>query len=159
MAQQKPKGIWDDIIGLIVKAARNQTKDPELVQKVLLHGSPTKGITELLPKKGSYQMPDEQVLWLMEALQKADGIPKKLNTSENMLNTLRNPRGDGVASESIYMGQMPEWKIMDEGENVRTSFRPMEVMKEITTANKSEKELLKEFHKMLRRQGIRIPKK
>ena len=156
MAKQKPKNILDDIIGLLVKAARktkNAAKDPMLAEKIVIHGSDTSGLKTLKPQYGSYMKPDDEVLWLYEALKGAD------KTSQGYLNGVLDPTFTGEKMPSIYMGKTPEMNLWDEGDDVRTMKKPLNILKEITTSNKSEEELLKEFHKMMRRQGIRIPKR
>ena len=166
MAQQKPKSIWDDIIGLIVKAARQGKKEPLKRLSVNLHGSPELGLKKILPCEGMEGIPymeeDIPAVWtqkIAEKLSRKD-LKEILETAQHFAegNTRGNALPEGTGA--IYGSRIPEYDLYEGGyKNWAATTKPINAQKEITLAGKTEAQRLKELEKYLRRQGIRIPKK
>ena len=173
-----PEGAIDDLIGLVNKTtksvawkafqihdlkqifkSKNKTKAlqewfNEVMQKeILLHGSPVQDLKTIKPQYGSYEMPDESVAWWLQP-----------NRKEKLADQLEGLRGRGGAADnqdlprasSIYASRQPKLMSTPEVENVVTTTRPAKVLKELKLGGKTETQILREFDKLLRRQGIRI---
>ena len=163
MAAQKPKTIWDDIIGLIVKAARTAKKEPLKRTSVNLHGSPMLGLKKILPFEGMEGIPymeeDIPAVWtqkIAEKLTKKD-LEEILKTAQNFAEG--NTRGTALpeGTGAIYGSKIPEYDLYEGGYgNWAATTKPVTPQKEITLAGKTEAQRLKELEKYLRRQGIRI---
>lgn len=163
MAKQKPKGVWDDIIGLMVKAARTAKKEPLNRKSVNLHGSPQLGLKQIDPNYGMEDIPylpyDSPAVWTQR-------IPEKISRKdlEDILKTASNFAEGNTRSEAfpegtgaIYGAALPEWDLYDGGwENWAATTKPVKTKKEITLAGKTKQQKMKELEKYLRRQGIRI---
>ena len=166
MVSKKPESIWDDIIGLIVKASRQAKKEPLKRTSVNLHGSPMLGLKKILPFEGMEGIPymDEDIpaVWtqkIAEKLTRKD-LEEILKTAQMFAEGNTTSKNLVPQTGAIYGSKIPEYDLYEGGyKNWAATTKPVIPKKEITLAGKTEAQTLKELEKYLRRQGIRIPKK
>ena len=163
MAKQKPKGVWDDIIGLMVKAGRTAKKEPLKRKSVNLHGSPQLGLKQIDPMWGMEDIPylpyDAPAVWTQKVPEKIsrkdleDILKMAENFAEGNTRAKALPEGTGA----IYGAAVPEYNLFDGGyQNWAATTKPIRTKKEITLAGKTKQQKMKELEKYLVRQGIRI---
>ena len=156
MAAKKPEGALDDIIRGAIKVASKQTKKAtkKVVQskanprnsyalgRTVVHGSPTRGLRTITPRKGSKALPDESVVFVWD--------PKDFGQRSGMLNSVK-PYTQNTGS--VYVGKVPRGGYKKTMKGVGASSKPMKVKKEIVDTNKTM-DLDRSLKRELLRQGV-----
>jgi hypothetical protein len=114
-------------------------------KKVVVHGSPTKGLKSITPTSGSRGAPGETVAWGWN--------PAKKGAKTAIAN---NAQGYSQGSGSLYVAKASKRATkFSEGSSkaITKSTKPMKVVKEIQVANKSQTQIQKELKDALKKSG------
>jgi hypothetical protein len=117
--------------------------------RAVVHGSPTKGLKEITPRKGSAHLPDESVVWAWD--------PKGFGRRSDIASYVQEYSG---GRGSVYIGKVPRSSVKkrEPGSGKIAVTKPMKVKKEIT--NEGYDRLGKEIDKGLLKSGaIKKPTK
>ena len=154
MPPKNPEGL-DDIIKAAFKVAKIASKgaskgakkvNPKnsyALGRTVVHGSPTRGLKTISPRKGSAALPDESVVFVWD--------PKGFGKRGSIASAVEEyTRGTG----SAYIGKVPRSSLKSTGKGIGAASKPMKVKKEVIANPQGFSDLYRGLDKGLLRQGV-----